>query len=168
MMLLTMLTRAKLPFGQKPQGTIIKQVSLPFRQRLLYHRTSIYLIGTAMVLGGIGGWLSFAYQVIIVMAAFAIVGIKIRYIFTAEGVALNNVVFRHWNEFAEVKGDHRRLELTGNKNFRPFKILLPSQEGEELGKLATKMIKGGFKAEIHPAIKPDGAGRPAKRRKAVS
>jgi hypothetical protein len=168
-MLLTMLTRVLLPFGQKPEGSVVLQVSLPFRQRLLYHRTSIYLIGTVMVLGGIGGWLSFAYQIIIVLAAFAIVGLKIRYIFTVEGVALNNVVFRRWDEFQEIKGDHRQLELSANKNLRPFKILLPPLQAEEVGKLVTRMINGSFKAEVASVpTKPNGTGRPAKRRKAAS
>lgn len=168
-MLLTMLTRVILPLGQKPEGMPIKQVSLPFRQRLLYHRTSIYLIGTAMVLGGVGGWLSFAFQVIIVMAVFAIVGVKIHYNFTSEGVALNNVVFRHWSEFEEVAGDHRQLRLNAKEQMRPFKILLPPAEAEEIGKLATKLVKNGGRLENLSALKATGTvGRPPKKRKAIS
>src|SRR5438874_2740733 len=105
-MLITMLTRVFLPIGQSIEGTVIRKVNLSFRYRLLYHRTSIYLIGLVMVLGGLGGWMSFALQVVMIMGAFAISGIPVRYKFTSQGVALNNVVVRSWQEFqeAEVQG----------------------------------------------------------------
>ena len=170
-MLLTMLTRVVLPMGQKPQGTVIRQVTLPFRQRLLYHRTSIYLVGTAMVLGGLGGWLSFAYQVIIVMATFAIVGMKIRYTFTADGVGLNNVVFREWDEFTSVESDARGLKILAKDGMRPFKILLPLTENAAVTDLTTRLVKyGGQVAEIRRTapVRPAQVTRPSKKRKVVS
>ena len=169
-MLLTMLTRVVLPMGQKPQGTPIRQVVLPFRQRLLYHRTSIYMIGVTMVLGGLGGWLSFAYQVIIVAATFAIVGMKIRYHFTTGGVGMNNVVFREWDEFASVEGDPRSLKIVAKDTMRPFKIILPPGEGEEITRLVGRLVKyGGQVIEVNRPITSGLAqSRPAKKHKVLS
>ncbi len=140
-MLITMLTRVFLPIGQKSEGTEIRKVNLSFRYRLLYHRTSIYLIGLVMVLGGLGGWLSFALQVVMIMGTFAISGIPIRYKFTAQGVGLNNVVVRSWSEFesAEIQGRFYCLRAAGKG--RDFKMLVPPLEQEQVIHLTQKLLK---------------------------
>lgn len=139
-MLIAMLTRVFLPIGQKPEGTTIQSIHLAFRYRLLYHRTSVYLIGTAVVLGSIGGWLSFTIETVIILATFAIVSMKIRYTFTTEGVALNNVVFRHWEEFKECEQDGRYIRLLAKPGMRNFKILLPANQQEEVKNMAGKLL----------------------------
>ena len=148
LMLITMLTRVFLPIGQKLEGPEIRRVTLSFRYRLLYHRTSIYLIGLVMVLGGLGGWMSFALQVVMIMGAFAISDIPIRYKFTANGVALNNVVVREWAEFetAEIKGRFYCLLAKGNS--RDFKLLIPPFELERTEKLSQKLLKVGHSPDV--------------------
>lgn len=146
-MLLTMLTRVFLPIGTKTEGTSIVSLKLPFRYRLLYHRTSIYLVGTAMVLGAVGGWLSFPLEVIVILAAFAIVSAKIRYTFTVQGVALNNVVFRQWSEFKDFQLDNRYLRLIAKEGLHDFKILLPVKAQDEVMPLVTKLVKSKGAAE---------------------
>jgi hypothetical protein len=140
-MLMSMLTRVFLPIGQKTEGMVISTVNLPYRYRLLYHRTSIYLLGTAVVLGGIGGWLNTMFEVIIVMATFAIVSIKIRYTFTSQGVALNNVVFRSWSEFSDYKQEARYLRLAAQSGMRDFKILVPVQEQAAIDTMLAKLVR---------------------------
>lgn len=140
-MLMSMLTRVFLPIGQKSEGMVIQTVNLPYRYRLLYHRTSIYLIGTAVVLGGIGGWLNTMYEVIIIMATFAIVSIKIRYTFSSQGVALNNVVFRSWSEFKDYKQEPRYLRLEAKPGMRDFKALLPGQNRAEIDQMLLKLVR---------------------------
>lgn len=147
-MLITMLTRVFLPIGQKLEGTEIRRVNISFRYRLLYHRTSIYLIGLLMVLGGLGGWLSFALQVVMIMGAFAITGIPVRYKFSAQGVALNNVVVRSWSEFEgeEIQGRFYRLHASGKG--RDFKMLIPPLEQEQVTRLTQKLLKNAHSPSV--------------------
>jgi uncharacterized membrane protein len=139
-MLIAMLTRVFLPLGQKIEGKPVRTVQLGWRYRVLYHRTSIYLIGLVMVLGGLGGWLSFALQVILALGAFAILGIRIKYTFTAEGVALNNVVVRPWSDFKTVKLDNRFVKLETAGKGRDFKLLIPQAEQAEIIQMVGKFI----------------------------
>ena len=169
-MLMSMLTRVFLPLGQKTEGMVISTVNLPYRYRLLYHRTSIYLLGTAVVLGGIGGWLNTMFEVIIIMATFAIVSIKICYTFTSQGVALNNVVFRSWSEFSDYTQEPRYLRLVAKLEMRDFKLLLPGQEQAAIDTMLAKLVRG--KEALAPssaAVRSDKAtaslrmSRPAKK-----
>ena len=141
MLLITMLTRVFLPIGQKPEGVVIKKVVLPFRYRLLYHRVSIYSAGLVMVLGGVGGWMSFALQVVLALAAFAILGIPIKYTLTSQTIALNNVVVRKWSEFKSVEIQGRYLVLQTGGEGRRFKVLAPSAELGEMEHIANKLLK---------------------------
>lgn len=142
-MLITMLTRVFLPMGQKIEGTEIRKIILSFQYRLLYHRISIYMIGVVMVLGGLGQWLSFALQVVLALGAFAIVTIPIKYTFTSSGVALNNVVVRHWEEFGSFEETRRGIRLkTINAKERGFNLLLPEIEKAEVSRMVGKLLKG--------------------------
>jgi uncharacterized membrane protein len=141
MLLITMLTRVFLPIGQKPEGVVIKKVVLPFRYRLLYHRVSIYSAGLIMVLGGVGGWMSFAFQVVLALATFAILGIPIKYTLTSQAIALNNVVVRKWSEFQSVEIQGRFLVLQTGGEGRRFKVLAPPAELSELERIANKLLK---------------------------
>ncbi|HEX2916613.1 MAG TPA: hypothetical protein VH186_37985 [Chloroflexia bacterium] len=166
-MLITMLTRVFLPIGQKMEGKTIKQVRLTLRYRMLYHRTSIYMIGTVMVLGGLGGWLSFAFQVVMVLGAFAILGIPIRYTFSSAGVALNNVVIRDWAEFEAVSEERTFIRLRAKQGGRDFKLVLPVDERSEVIKLSQKMLSRTG-SEAMPELSEKTAvsrfvGRPAKK-----
>ncbi len=137
-----MLTRVFLPIGQKFEGIVVKTVSLPYRYRLLYHRTSIYLVGVAIVLGGIGGWLNTTFEIIIIMATFGLVSIKIHYTFTTQGIAINNVVYRNWSEFSDYKQEKRYLRLVAKAGQRDFKVLLPEPEQAEIEQMLVKLVRG--------------------------
>lgn len=140
-MLITMLTRVFLPIGQKTEAMVIKQIVLPFRYRMLYHRFSMYSVGLVMVLGGVGGWMSFAFQVVLAMGTFAILGIPIKYTLTTQTIALNNVVVREWKEFKSCEMQGRFLILqTGGKE-RRFKVLAPPVELSEVERIAGKLLK---------------------------
>lgn len=176
LMLITMLTRVFLPIGQKVEGTEIRRVTLSFRYRLLYHRVSIYLIGLVMVLGGLGGWMSFALQVVMLLGAFAICTIPIRYKFTAQGVALNNVVVRGWSEFEKAESKGRFYVLQTKDNGRDFKMLIPPVELEQVERLSQKLLKithspnsGMGEEKFSKATPAKAAGfRPAKKARRAS
>ncbi len=159
-MLITMLTRVFLPVGQKLPGTLIHTTKLSFRYRLLYHRTSIYMIGSVMVLGGVGGWLSFALQVVMVLAAFAILGIPIKYQFTTQGLALNNVVTRSWDEFQTVERQARVLRLNTAGQGHGFKVLAPSAELDQIEIMANRLVSRSRPAI--EAILAEGNAAPAR------
>jgi hypothetical protein len=169
-MLITMLTRVFLPIGQTTEGTTISKIKLPFQYRLLYHRTSVYMIGTVMVLGGVGQWMSFALQVVMVMGAFAIISIPVKYHFTTEGVALNNVVFRRWDEFETYELTGNKMKLVAKDKGAKFNMVIPPREQPQVERMISKLIKGAavvtaattsklsYRLTSRPAKKPRRAG----------
>jgi len=140
LLFLTMLFRVAGPFGQKPKGQLIQKFGLSYRERLNYHRVSLYLLGLVMLLGGLGGWLPFVWQVMVVLVAFAVVSLPASYIITSEGLVFNRVVFRPWQDFRQIEQAGRNLELAAVKGLRPFKIRLSGSKAQAIEQLALKYI----------------------------
>jgi ammonium transporter len=113
-----MFLRVGLPFGVKAEGREIAQVALTFRERLLTHRVNMYALGALLLLSAIGQWFSLPVEIAIILLALGIVNLPMRYYFTAEGIACNNVLFRQWKDFEYVRVHGARLTLMprGNKS----------------------------------------------------
>jgi Amt family ammonium transporter len=56
---------------------------------------------------------------------------RVGYIFTTEGVALNNVVFRPWSEFTGFEINRRGILLHPKEGLRPFKIKVIGKNKDE-------------------------------------
>ena len=164
MMLMVMLVRVFMPFGQQIEGASVAQFSLPFRQRLLYQRSSIYLIGVVMLLGGLGGWLSGLMQTVAALAALMIVNIPIRYTLTSIGIGMNSVVFRHWDEFTGLDTSGRTLRLRAKAGMRDYVVRVsPSQRAEMIAALESGLAGG-----VVRATKGIGGGKAKRRQPAPS
>ncbi|MER3403889.1 MAG: hypothetical protein C4289_00850 [Chloroflexota bacterium] len=130
-MLIIMLFRTVVPIGAQPAGRLLAVVTLSWRERLRYHRSGIYAIGAALLLGSAGGWLPPGSAVWIVLPALVITFIPLRYIFTDHGVGLNNVVFRPWEELAGFQVSRTAIVLAGKPGRAGLRLtLLPSRHEE--------------------------------------
>src|SRR6266581_1287326 len=89
-----MFLRVGLPFGIQSEGTMVAEVALTFRERLQVHRMNMYALGALLLLSAIGGWFSLPVEIALILVALGIVNLPMRYKFTREGIACNNVLFR--------------------------------------------------------------------------
>jgi hypothetical protein len=121
-MLIIMLMRIILPLGAKVAGKTVKEVRLSFRERVLLQRTNIYAIGTVLLLTTVTGNLSRGWELLVVIVAVMLLMLPVRYFFTTEGIALNNVVYRSWSDFIGYEVRRRGIRLLPQPGFRPFDI----------------------------------------------
>jgi Amt family ammonium transporter len=119
-----MLMRIGLPFGIPAAGKPVATVALTFRERLLLHRTNMYALGALLLLAAIGKWFSLPVEVTLILLALALVNLPIRYHFTSEGIACNNVLFRRWKEFEYVQVHGARVTLMGRDGAASLKLFV--------------------------------------------
>lgn len=125
--------RIGLPFGVKSAGRPFAQVSLTFRERFLTHRVNMYALGGLLLLSAIGGWFSTPVEIAIILLSLGIVNLPMRYTFTTEGIACNNVLYRPWKEFSYVSIQGSRLTLMPRSGFAPLRIFIrPSRHAQVL------------------------------------
>lgn len=109
-MLSFMVMKAWLPFAPKRLGEKLLEVPLGPLQRILVHRTQAMLLLLYIILGSLpmyaGQWFIPGTQAIALAGMFAIFMLPLRYVFTDQGVALNNGVPRLYRQFQ--KFDPRR------------------------------------------------------------
>ncbi len=130
--LMLMLVRIGLPFGIQAEGRRVARVSLTFRERLLLHRTNMYALGAILVLSSLGKWFSLPVEIALILVALAIVNLPMRYEFTSEGIACNNVLFRRWKEFAYVGVHGARLTLMPRKGYTPLRLVVQTSRQKEV------------------------------------
>src|SRR2546428_1417627 len=122
-----MLMRVYLPIGgARYSGRLLKTVSLSFAERLHMQRVNTYSIALVLLLTTVTGTLPSGLAIPIVLIATGILLIPVRCTITTEGVGINNVVFRPWNELSGFATERRRIRLVGSEGTRPFMLpLLP-------------------------------------------
>ncbi len=128
-----MFVRIGLPFGVKSEGKDVAKVALTFRERVLMHRVDMYALGVLLILGAVGRWFSTPVEVAFILLSLAIVNLPMRYTFTVEGIACNNVLFRRWKEFEYVRVHGAYLTLMPRGGHAPLKLVVTaSRQGEIL------------------------------------
>ncbi len=128
-----MFLRIGLPFGVRTEGNVSVKVALTFRERLLLHRTNMYALGAILVLSAIGQWFPTTIEIVLILVALSIINLPISYLFSSQGIACNNVLFRSWKEFAYVSVRGAQLTLVPRKGFAPLRlVVLPSRQKEVL------------------------------------
>ncbi len=110
--------------GTRVEGKVEREVALTFRERLRYHRASLYALGVLLLLGASAGLMTPLLELVAVVAFYAVVSMPVRYRFTSAGVAINNVVFRRWSEFRGHQVNKRQLLLLGKPGLSRFPMLL--------------------------------------------
>lgn len=98
-----MLMKAWLPFAPKRPGELLLEVRLTWMQRLMVHRTQGIILLLYIVLGSLPGtedqWFLPGTQPAGVAALAAILMLPLRYVFTTNGVAINNGTTWGWKSF---------------------------------------------------------------------
>ena len=130
--LILMLLRVGLPFGVKPEGTGIAKVALSFRERLHMHRANMYTLGLLLILSAIGQWFPATVEVVLIFVALGIVNLPMRYHFTSQGIACNNVLFRNWQDFSYVRVQGSRLTLVPRNGQSPLKLFVQVSRQKEI------------------------------------
>ena len=130
--LMLMLVRIGLPFGIKSEGVTIATVTLTYREKLLLHRTNIYALGVLLLLGAIGKWFSTPVEVVLMLLALGIINLPVRYYFTTQGIACNNVLFRKWKEFEYARYHRAKLTLMPRKGFGSLPLFVLASRQDEV------------------------------------
>jgi hypothetical protein len=123
-MLYVMLMRVYLPMGAKLRGKVTRRVSLSLVERFLWQRVNLYAIGAVLLLMIVTRSVATPAEVLVLLTAQVILALPLRCIVTSEGVALNNVVFRPWSDFAGFSVAPRRVVLIGRAGTRPMSVPL--------------------------------------------
>jgi hypothetical protein len=132
-MLLIMAMRVYLPIGTRPTGKVAKTLSLGLQERALMQRANIYSIAVVLLLMSVTGVLPATGEILVVLIALSILAVPVHYVFTAEGIGVNNVLFRAWQDFESFSVTQRKLVLHGRKGARDLHLhLLANHQKEAL------------------------------------
>jgi hypothetical protein len=155
LMLIIMLMRIVLPIGAKIAGKTSRELRLSFQERVLLQRINIYAIGMVLLLTIIGGGLSRGWELLVLCAVVLLLLMRVRYIFTNEGIALNNVVYRSWGDFSGYEIRRRGIRLLPQPGLRPFDLNVTGKHREQALALVRAHLHEA-PAVPHPTIKPEG------------
>ena len=127
-----MFVRIGLPIGVKATGKDVGKVALTFRERMLMHRVNMYALGALLILGAVGQWFSTPVEIAFILLSLGIVNLPMRYTFTEEGIACNNVLFRRWKEFEYVRVHGAYLTLMPRDGYSPLKLVVTTSRHQEV------------------------------------
>src|SRR2546421_3491254 len=127
-----MLVRIGVPFGIKSEGRVVPTVTVTYREKLLLHRTNLYALGALLVLSAIGKWFPTTVELVIILAALALVNLPVRYQFTTLGIACNNVLFRKWKEFEYARYRGAKLTLVPRNGFSSLPLFVLASRQDEV------------------------------------
>jgi Amt family ammonium transporter len=127
-----MLVRIGLPFGVKASGRDVGKFALTFRERMLMHRVNMYALSALLILGVVGHWFSTPVEIAFILLSLGIVNLPMRYAFTPEGIACNNVLFRRWKEFEYVRIHGAYLTLMPRNGYAALKLVVATSRHQEV------------------------------------
>jgi len=157
-MLLFMFMRVYTPVGAKAGGRVDKVISLSLAERSLLQRVNVYSIGFVLLLMSVTGVVATGVEIAVIFIASMILLLPIRCLFTSQGVALNNVVFRRWSDFTMFRVESRRVVLVGKEGMRPLNLPILAAHQSELIPILRR----------HLSEAKDGRAFSARRRQAAS
>lgn len=150
-MLIMMLMRVAMPIGAVHTGQATAQVALSFRERMLLQRTNIYAIGAVLLLFATTGQIATLVEIGTLIAVFGLLSLPVRYTFTTDGVGLNNVVFRPWNEFQSAQQTSRGLRLIPREGAGAFTIYVLGAHRDAASRAIPQSLTIP-PATLHPAV----------------
>lgn len=128
-----MFNRVWAPFNRRPRGVQVHDTRLTAMQKLLVHRKYVLIalgLSNVFLLGEVGIFPGLTAlrltedglgEMIVLLAIVAAAFIPTRYVFTAEGFALENGRLYRWDEFARYGLGPGRVRFEG-KGDRPAKV----------------------------------------------
>ncbi|MEO6397128.1 MAG: ammonium transporter [Tepidiformaceae bacterium] len=136
------------------EGTPTGELLLSFRERLQYHRSTVYAVGGLMLLGAVTGYISAGIELMIAAASLALVQMPIRYRFTTQGVALGRLLFRPYSEFLGYRASSKGVALVGKSGNGSFWIRATGSRQDAAVKQLTKRLPLASRAAA--AYRPTG------------
>jgi ammonium transporter, Amt family len=127
-----MLIRVGLPFGIRTEGRAIASISLTFRERLLMQRKSMYALGALLLLSAVGKWFSLPVEIALILMTLALVNMPMRYQFTSEGIACNNVLYRRWKDFRYVSVHGAKVTLVPRGSNASLRLIVHASRHKEV------------------------------------
>ncbi len=147
LMIILMLMQVRVPIGQQVTGQVLGEHRLSLRERMLVQRRNLYAMGLILLLGTLGGWVTYPLELVVIAIAFAILLVPARYLFTSEGVALNNVLFRRWADFENYAVQGTRIRLNAPGRFASYSLFVSPSRQPEVLKLLKKYVKKVHRGE---------------------
>lgn len=136
------------------EGTPAGEVLLSFRERVQYHRSTVYSVGGLMLLGAITGYISAGFELIIAAATLALIQLPVRYRFTTAGVALGRLLYRPYSEFIGYRATAKGVALVGKTGNGSFWVRATGSRQEAAVKQLAKRLPVASKAAA--AYRPTG------------
>ncbi|HEX4207823.1 MAG TPA: ammonium transporter, partial [Ktedonobacteraceae bacterium] len=101
---------------------------------------NMYTLGALLLLSAIGGWFSTPVEIAFILLALGVVNLPMRYHFTLNGIACNNVLFRKWSEFESVHIHGARITLMPRNGFAPLKLFVSVPRQKEIMPLFQRFL----------------------------
>ncbi len=137
--------RVPWPWSERPYGTTIRRIRLPFLARL---RMQAMPSGLLLALATAGGVLGLLSPVSVALVPIIIVGflvLPVAYTVTSEGIAVGGRGFRRWTEFGGVarRPGGARLQAVGGR--RGMNVWLGgSRDDDDFVLLLRRLVRGSY------------------------
>ena len=152
--------RIWLPRGATVTGRPIGELRLTWRERIALQRSNLYGFGVILLLVTATGMVPLLYELIAFAVVYGILTVPVRYRLTSDGIALNNVVFRRWDEFQRVNAEQRAVRLVGVAGMRDFQVVAQGEHQAAALALIQQRLPNG------PARRDQKGGAPMRGRAA--
>jgi hypothetical protein len=136
-----MLFRVVSPRGEHTQGKHLQTFTLTYRERLALQRLNLCALGIILFAGSVGHWIHLPFEILAIVAAYGILMVPVRYQLTTQGVAINRVVFRPWQEFAESKVTDKNIVLVGKPGNGHFTIWIGARHQADIRPLLRRFVQ---------------------------
>jgi len=138
--------RFHMPFTRASAGEQIRTFRVPIPARVRLQRANVYGVGAVMVLGGLGGWLPLAGELLLAIGVMAALMLPLDYRLTDQEIALGRSRPRKWSEFRSIEEQTGRVVLKSDDG-RDFTVWLP-------GATSDRSIVADIRRLVQPASEP--------------
>ena len=148
-----MVLKVWMPFAPKVEGQVLHQSRLRLRQKLLLHRTNLYLLSLLLLLGSLPGpggtplLPPVAYLLAAVVVVF-VLGLPVGYTFTDRGLVLGagvfgaHALFRAWREFRRYHIREQGIMLEGRpRRYASYLIVADEDQQREIRRLLKRYLR---------------------------
>jgi hypothetical protein len=138
--LILLAVRVWQPWAPVPDGALLARWRVPLRARVSIQRSQVYAVAAILILGVLGGWLPGVLQLLVVVAALAILfWPRLTYTVTDKGFALGRTRLRRWSEFSGCTPQSGRIALSDATSGHAVSIWLADAPGA--GKVANQVCQ---------------------------
>jgi hypothetical protein len=148
-----MVLKVWMPFAPKVEGQVLHQSRLRLRQKLLLHRTHLYLLSLLLLLGVLPGprgttLLPPVAYPLALGVVLIVLGLPVRYVFTDRGLVLSagvfgaHALFRAWKEFRRYHIRDEAIVLEGRpRRYTSYLIVADQDQQREIRRLLKRHLR---------------------------